>query len=242
MSLRTFFETMLSIFKPLGSSLAVLLILVVRRVMRIDKRIFSDYQSRFQVMKLHIGCGEHLLPGWLNSDYDLRSKSIFQLNATWKFPFPDNLFDHVFSEHMIEHITYPQSQHMLSECFRVLKPNGKLRIATPDLAFVTGIYHEEKSALQEKYIAWYFENFIKVDSLHQVPFVVNAFMRFFGHQFIYDEPTLRESFARAGFVNITRYNVGDSGDNQFVGLENESWRPPGFLKLESLVLEGTKPQ
>ena len=234
-------ETSPNLIRPMMTSLSILLSLTIRKILRTDERILTNYQNRHGTLKLHIGCGEHILDGWLNSDLGTRSREILHLNATWQFPFNDDSVDLVFSEHMIEHITYLQGQHMLSECFRVLKPNGKVRVATPDLAFLVGLYQNEKSELQNGYIQWFHDNFIGIPTLHKEPFVINFHMRLFGHQFIYDEQTLRESFGKAGFVNITKCTVGESAHEEFTELENEAGRPPGFLRLASLVLEGTKP-
>jgi hypothetical protein len=71
--------------------------------------------------------------------------------------------------------------------------------------------------------------------------VVNNFMRNWGHAFIYDERSLRIAFAQAGFAQIVRGEVGTSADPEFFNLENESRMAPGFVRLESIVLEGTKP-
>jgi hypothetical protein len=65
-------------------------------------------------------------------------------------------------------------------------------------------------------------------------------VRDWGHQFIYDEKTLRLSLERAGFTNIVRCDLNHSEIDSFKNLENESRLPAGFLKLETLTLEGTK--
>lgn len=46
-------------------------------------------------------------------------------------PHEDETFDFVYSGEVIEHIYNPD--YMLEECWRVLKPNGKLIITTPNL-------------------------------------------------------------------------------------------------------------
>jgi len=59
------------------------------------------------------------MSGWLNSDIEPKLKGILYLDATQDFPIEDNSFDYIFSEHMIEHITYNDAKRMISECFRI---------------------------------------------------------------------------------------------------------------------------
>src|SRR5215216_3456181 len=91
--------------------------------------------------KLHLGCGKHSLAGWLNTDMnECPASSIIKLDATKPFPFEPGSFAYVFSEHMIEHIPFKDGTSMLKECFRVLQPGGKIRIATPDFRFLVNLY------------------------------------------------------------------------------------------------------
>jgi predicted SAM-dependent methyltransferase len=208
---------------------------------RIDRDLIHHHLANADAPKLHIGCGEHKLSGWLNSDYFPKSTDILHLDARRPFPFADCTFDYIFSEHMIEHIPYANGVGMIAECFRTLKPNGRMRLATPDLAFVVDLYRPDLSDLQRQYIKWSAHTF-----MHDVPddnavFVVNNFVRDWGHTFIYDERTLRDAMAQAGFVDIVRRDLQESGDPVLSNLENEERMPPGFLRLESLTLEATKP-
>jgi predicted SAM-dependent methyltransferase len=79
---------------------------------------------------------------------------VLYLDATRRFSFKDAAFDYIFSEHMIEHISYQHSLNMLAECRRVLQPSGKIRISTPDLNFLINLYRDDKSELQQRYIKW----------------------------------------------------------------------------------------
>ena len=71
--------------------------------------------------------------------------------------------------------------------------------------------------------------------------VVNNFFRNWDHRFLYDEATLRRSLEGAGFAGIARVALGESGDPELRGLEHEARLPPGFLRLETMVLEAVKP-
>jgi predicted SAM-dependent methyltransferase len=202
--------------------------------------IIESYFAERKIRKLHIGCGGNILSDWLNSDFFPDSNAILHLNATDTFPFSHNTFDYVFSEHMIEHISYSNALSMLSECHRVLKNIGKIRISTPDLQFLIDLYRDDKSELQRQYIKWATDERIKSAPYYDDTFVINSFVRDWGHLFIYDEKTLRSSLEKAGFTQIVRCDLSESKDGALRNLENEKRMPKGFLKLESLTLEGTK--
>jgi SAM-dependent methyltransferase len=101
-----------------------------------DRAIARRYLAQSKVKKLHIGCGKNVLPGWLNMDALPLLPDVLYLDATRRFSFKDAAFDYIFSEHMIEHISYQHGLNMLAECRRVLQPSGKIRISTPDLNFL----------------------------------------------------------------------------------------------------------
>ncbi|MBO0719356.1 MAG: methyltransferase domain-containing protein, partial [Blastocatellia bacterium] len=175
-----------------------------RKFGRTNNRLIERYFSSHEIRKLHLGCETHVLDGWLNSDLFPGSEIVLQLDATEPFPFGDEEFDYIFSEHMIEHITYSQGLQMLFECYRVLKNNGKIRISTPDLAFLIDLYNEEKSYLQKDYIKWSTDRHIRFAPGYDDTFVINNFVRNWGHQFIYDEKVLSASLQKVGFTKITR--------------------------------------
>ena len=79
---------------------------------------------------------------------------VFYLNNTDNVLIINNSLDYIFSEHMIEHVSYEQGASMLRECYRTLKPGGRLRLATPDYTFLHELYASEKSDLQLNYIKW----------------------------------------------------------------------------------------
>lgn len=209
---------------------------------RTDKRIIETYFSEQSVRKLHIGCGRNFLDSWLNSDRFPTARNNLHLDATEQFPFANEQFDYIFSEHMIEHISYEQGIRMLSECYRVLKKNGKIRISTPNLAFLIDLYATNKSELQISYIKWSAQEHpnLRTAPYPDDAFVINNFVRDWGHKFIYDEKTLRSAFERAGFSRIAKYNLNECEDSIFRNLENETRLPEGFLRLETITLEGCK--
>jgi predicted SAM-dependent methyltransferase len=210
------------------------------RLRRSNSRLIRQYGSSGSPKKLHLGCGFNVLPGWLNTDLE-SSDTVVYLDLTKKFPLENDTFDYVFTEHAIEHIPYEHGLGMLREAFRVLRPGGKIRVVTPDFAFLKALYSPQKTPLQEAYIAWANAQWLNGSApAYAEMHVTNNFFRNWGHQFIYDQPSLTGALETAGFTGIKRFELNESDDAVYRGLENETRMPPGFLRLESIVLEAVK--
>lgn len=165
------------------------------------------------------------------------------LDVTKRFPFDDCTFDYIMCEHLIEHLQYKDGLYMLSECFRVLKPFGKIRISTPDLHFLIELYSENKTDLQERYIRSSVDSFLPDVKNYSDTFVINNFFQAWGHKFIYDYKTLKNMLENSGFINVTRHNVLESTDENLRGIElHGNQISEEFNKLESLILEAQKPE
>jgi ubiquinone/menaquinone biosynthesis C-methylase UbiE len=72
--------------------------------------------------------------------------------ADQKFPFPDNHFDVVSTVFMVEHLTPLSLSRFYAEAQRVLRPCGKLVVAS-DSAFYDNVVHPiERFVRQNRYI------------------------------------------------------------------------------------------
>jgi len=120
----------------------------------------AAYLKAHRVKKLQLGTSNNILDGWLNTDVVPNHGSVVYLDATRRFPFDDDTFDYIMSEHMIEHVEYQAAQIMLRECARVLKPGGRVRFATPDLQVLLALHSGEKTDAQKHYFDWAVERFL----------------------------------------------------------------------------------
>lgn len=200
----------------------------------------QNYLQNSAAKRLQIGCQNHPMEGWLNADINPMHDEIILMDATQPFPLPDNTFETVFSEHMIEHIGFPEGQFMVKECFRIMKPGGVIRLSTPDIRFLIDLYHEPKTESQQKYLDFskrYFGD--KRPMLDTV--VINNFFRDWGHQFIHDFKTLEYILKEAGFKNIKRCEVYKSEHAILQNLEKHALElGEEFNQLESIVVEAIK--
>jgi predicted SAM-dependent methyltransferase len=213
--------------------------LLRKRLTRANDRLLRDYQAASDCRKLQIGGGWRSLGGWLNADIEL-APGIFHMDATRPFPLRDNAFGYVFSEHMIEHIDYACAASMLRECHRVLQPGGVIRIVTPNLDALIELLSSPRAGLRQEYYEFFSRRLLPAGHPPTAASVANAFVRSWGHQFIYDEPTLRLLLEEAGFSAVVRKKLGESEHAALAGIEHESRYPPGLLDFESLALEATK--
>jgi tocopherol O-methyltransferase len=82
----------------------------------------------------------------------LTAKTDFQVANALEMPFPDNSFDLVWSLESGEHM--PDKDKFLQECYRVLKPGGRLILATwchRPTTETTPLTSQERQHLQEIY-------------------------------------------------------------------------------------------
>ncbi len=202
-------------------------------------QIISSYLQSNAVRKLQIGAGPNNFPGWLNTDYTPIQGQAF-LDATAPFPLPDKSFDYVFSEHVIEHFNYWEGLDMLRESYRIMKPGGRIRVVTPNLAQLLRLFQSDERG--DQYIQ---QKLRAVSYWPKTPddagLILNLELHDWGHQFVYSPTLLEDSLRRAGFRNIRQYQVGESDDPKLVDIEGRIKTAEAAVnQYESLVMEAQR--
>ena len=213
----------------------------VRRSTGFKRRLVAAYLEAHRPAKLHIGCQDHQIEGWLNTEYGWGPPpGVLYLDATRPFPIDGNSFDYVFSEHMIEHVPVAGALSMLMECHRILRPGGRIRISTPPLEFLLDLM-VRPTPEHLRYADFHYREFLSDAPLKVPAAIVNDYYRAWGHQFVYDRGSLTELLQRAGFANLEEYPIEESRDDHLRGLENDGRMPPGLLALSTMAFEAEKP-
>lgn len=81
-------------------------------------------------MRLHLGCGDKIWPGFLNCD--LHAEADVNTDCR-KLPFETDYADEIHSVHFLEHVPRLDVDNMIIDWHRVLKRGGKLAIELPCL-------------------------------------------------------------------------------------------------------------
>lgn len=84
-------------------------------------------------LKLNIGCGTNKIDGYVNIDIEPNVKPDLIHNfVNQQLPYKDKSVDEIVCFHTIEHIHKHFHKRILVDCWRVLKPQGRIIITYPE--------------------------------------------------------------------------------------------------------------
>ena len=114
----------------------------------------------------NIGAGDFSHRYWTNIDFDSewysmnRKKTfsgiVYDLLSLTPIPIEDSTAEIVYSSHTVEHITDQAAQNMFNEAYRILKPEGHLRITTPNIDLYVRAYIQN-----DKHFFYWSKNYSK---------------------------------------------------------------------------------
>ena len=96
------------------------------------------------MIKLHLGCGSVLLPGWTNVDLDDIPEIDVQDDVRTLTKIKDNSCDIIYASHVLEHFGRKEFESILKVWNKKLKINGILRLAVPDFEKAIEWYNDTK--------------------------------------------------------------------------------------------------
>lgn len=165
-------------------------------------------------LKIHLGCGGNIKPGWLNIDL-FYSGADLHLDLRERWPFPDGSVAYIYSEHVFEHFEfYEEVPHILSESLRVLQIDGVFDVALPDTEWTLRAYGNPDHDYWRSTHLWH-PNTCETQLDH-----INHHFRQFGeHKYMWDEETLKRSLQRSGFTCIARrpYDPTLDSESRIIG-------------------------
>lgn len=210
--------------------------------------------------KVNLGCGPVQPGDWINVDgsnrawlanrfwpvdkmlvkFGILPKTAFGPHVTIhnlfkRLPFPDNSIYCIYAGEVWEHFEYPDTVRLTSDCFRVLKPGGILRLCVPDGATFwqsyLNLYHEQlqkdRQSRSSEFIRDHVRLFFKEIATRRIWFGSMGHK----HKWQFDEVQLIELLERAGFASVDRMPFHHSRIPDIVRVERSDY----------CIVEGVKP-
>jgi predicted SAM-dependent methyltransferase len=140
-------------------------------------------------MKLNVGCGGVYKRGYLNVDaFDTTVAD--QTMSAVDLALEDNTAERIECVQLIEHLGLPGGIYTLSECFRVLQPEGTLLVETPDIMRSFQQYIHGRRETRKNILPWIYG--IETPGMQ--------------HKFCFPADLLKEMITKIGFTKVkTKY-------------------------------------
>ena len=145
-------------------------------------------------MKLHLGCGEKHIPGFVHVDIEDHPHVDYRVPVNALAFAQDDSVELIYASHVLEHFGRHEVDQVLREWFRVLKQGGILRLAVPDFEAVSRRYRQTGEINE-------LTGLVCGGQRNQYDF----------HKMIFDEKSLRERLLHVGFTSVARYDWRNTG-------------------------------
>jgi SAM-dependent methyltransferase len=93
-------------------------------------------------VNLHLGCGRIDHPHFINVDGSYFPHVHYIRGLHKLSPFETGTVDLIYASHCLEHYSYLDTEGVLAEWYRTLKPGGSLRLSVPDFDVLARAFQE----------------------------------------------------------------------------------------------------
>jgi len=162
-------------------------------------------------------------------------------DARYPIPIPNGAVSAIYSSHLLEHLDRGIAQKLLSDCYRVLKSGGVLRLVLPDMYLISKSYVSIADRIAGGQLGLndpveFLTNKMPASDVSSA-FTAEYYdpdrrrQRLFGHQWMYDKWSIRVALECAGFQQVREcsYREGLTPD-----LDQLDWRPANSLHVEAI--------
>lgn len=165
-------------------------------------------------------------------------------DLTKRLPFDDDSVSFIYGSHVLEHLYLADARRLLSECKRVLRAGGVIRLVVPDLRSMASTYLKSKSSSTSA------EKIEAADRLNEklgfrspAPSNGNMLVKFYSvwkdfhhHKWMYDSESLIHYLELSGFQGVLQKEFCQS---DIPGIE-EVEDPERVLSGVGICIEGKK--
>ncbi|HEX6188522.1 MAG TPA: methyltransferase domain-containing protein [Pyrinomonadaceae bacterium] len=209
----------------------------ISRIVKKSQRQFRQWQGQDN-LKLNLGCGGDLKPGWINVDLWLDSpdprpegsEAIFiNYDLRREIPLDAGSCEIIYSSHFFEHLDYNVGLRQLRECYRLLKPHGTFRISLPDFKGACRAYLNNDADYFKLVDTGVFLPEVEPGTLTLIDYINFAAYQSGEHKRMYDEEKVIVLLQKIGFSAVTVSSYDSTID------------PPSPLRIDySFYVQATK--
>jgi predicted SAM-dependent methyltransferase len=157
-------------------------------------------------LRLHLGCGPEILPGWINVDEQADGDVLMARLPAGLRRFPDESARLIYASHFLEHLDYPTlAAEFARQCCRILIPGGVLRVVVPGI-----------QKIMEAYVCDDHGFFAVQATIHpercstKLEHLMYALQQDGEHKYGYDFETISKLLLEAGFREISESDCNAS--------------------------------
>lgn len=170
----------------------------------ISKKMILNKRSIKFNPKLHLGCGNRKIDGWIN--IDLANSDLNLDLSKGRLPFENESVEAVVSQHFFEHLSLDEELlPLLFEIFRVMKPNGEIWLSVPSIEKIAKGYLEDKGAKLLKGRMSRFPGY-NLSGKPTSHIVNEIFCQNGEHKNLFDFELLNWTLIKGGFRNVVEVN------------------------------------
>jgi predicted SAM-dependent methyltransferase len=147
-------------------------------------------------MKLHLGCGNKHIDGYVNIDIRYLP-GVDEVNNVGRLRnYKSNSISVIYASHVLEHFSRWDYMEVLKRWFELLEPNGILRLGVPDFESIVNYYNKTKDLRSISGMLYggqdYDEN---------------------NHYWVWDFNTISKELKSIGFSDVKRYDWKETEHN-----------------------------
>jgi predicted SAM-dependent methyltransferase len=144
-------------------------------------------------MKLHLGCGNKHIEGYINIDIRYLPGVDEVDNVARLRKYKSNSISVIYASHVLEHFGRWEYMNVLERWYEILEPNGVLRLGVPDFEEIVNYYQKTKDLRVISGMLYGGQDYTENN-----------------HFWVWDFNTLKKELMQIGFKSVSKYNWRDT--------------------------------